>query len=333
MSSEKNGHSSINPSQWKVTETPQDCGFINSFAITLWLGWNGITLCLVLYAIFLASSIERAVLLGLMILSLLMPPDFPAIGHKLGDWITLRAEQYFGLKTIIEDEEGLLKYSGKAIIYAFSPHDMLPFGIFSFNPILNRIPGGSTMHCLMTSAIFNIPFLKQVYTWMKGKPVDKKTFVARLHKNKSFIFCPGGVQEVILLDPRKPDDLVLFLQNRKGFIKLALQTGSPIVPVFGFHLDGTFGYWFPRGAWIERLSRAIGFLPLFYWGRFRIPFGIPYPKKLTIVVGSPIDIPKTDEITNEKIDEYHKLFVEELMKLFERHKHSEGYGNKRLKIA
>ena len=332
--SSSSSSSSVDSSKWKVRETPQNSGFITSFAVTLWLGWNGIVLCLVLYAILLASRLQRTVIFGLMTLSLLLPPDFPGkAGHKFGDWIMLKAEQYFGLKTIIEDEEGLLKYSGKAIIYAFSPHDMLPFGVFAFNPILNRVPGGSTMHCLMTSAIFNIPFLKHVYTWVKAKPVDKKTFMGRLHKNKSFTFCPGGVQEVILLDPQKPDDLVLFLQNRKGFIKLALLTGSPIVPVFGFHLDGTFGYWFPRGALVEKFSRMIGFLPMIYWGRFFIPFGIPHPKKLTIAIGSPIDVPKIDEVTNEKVEEYHQLFVDELVKLFERHKHTEGYGNKRLKIA
>lgn len=332
MNEVKNG--SVYPLKWKIHETPQDCGFIPSIAVTLWLGWNGIVLCLVLYAIIFASSWERNAIFGLMTMSFLLPPDFPGkAGHKLGDWIMLRAEEYFGLRTIIEDEEALQKHSDKAIIYAFSPHDMLPFGVFAFNPILNRVPNGSTMHCLMTSAIFNIPFLKHVYTWVKGKPVDKKTFMGKLHQNSSFTFCPGGVQEVTLLDKKRPDDIVLYLRNRKGFIKLALSTGSPIVPVFGFNLDGTFGYWFPRGALIEKLSRMIGFLPVIYWGRFGVPFGIPHPKRLTVVVGLPIDVPKMGEVTNEKIDEYHQLFVDELIKLFERHKHNEGYGNKRLKIA
>ena len=334
MSDNQRDSSSEGSAKWTVKETPQNSGLIPSIAVALWLGWNGILVFLVLYAIILAGSLERTVIFGLMTLSLLLPPDFPGrAGHDFGDWIMLKAEQYFGLKTIIEDEAELLKYSGKAIIYAFSPHDVLPFAVFAFNPILKRIPGGKTMHCLMTGVIFNIPFLKHVYTWAKAKPVDKKTFLGRLHEKESFAFVPGGVQEVILLDPKKPEEMVLFLKNRKGFVKLALSTGSPIVPVFCFNLGGTFGYWFPRGDVIEKLSRMIGFLPLVYWGRFGIPFGIPYPKKLTIVVGSPIDVPELDEVTNEKVDEYHQLFVNELVKLFERHKIREGYGNKRLKIV
>jgi hypothetical protein len=93
------------------------------------------------------------------------------------------------------------------------------------------------------------------------------------------------VQEVLLQDPNNPRDVVLYLKNRKGFIKLALETGSPIVPVFCFNLDGSFGYWVPRGRMIEKLSRSLGFAPLVYWGRWFIPFGIPIPRKIHIVIG------------------------------------------------
>ena len=88
-----------------------------------------------------------------------------------------------------------------------------------------------------------------------------------------------------MLDPDKPRDVVLYLQSRKGFIKLALQTGSPVVPVFGFNLDGSYGYWFPHGRFVEKLSRSMGFIPLVFWGRWGIPFGIPNPKKIHVIIG------------------------------------------------
>ena len=101
----------------------------------------------------------------------------------------------------------------------------------------------------------------------------QKTFVRRLNSGESFSFIPGGVQEVLLLDPTKPDDIVLYLKNRKGFIKLALSTGSPVCPCFIFNLDGSYGHWAPKGKIVEKISRQIGFLPLFYYGRWKIPFG------------------------------------------------------------
>lgn len=41
----------------------------------------------------------------------------------------------------------------------------------------------------------------------------------------------------------------------------------------------------------------------------------------SVAVGSPIEIPKIEEPTQEQIDQYHKLYREELMKLFHEHKH------------
>ena len=135
-------------------------------------------------------------------------------------------------------------------------------------------------------------------------------------------------------NPDAPHEIALYLKNRKGFIKLALENGSPIVPVFTFHLDGSYGYFVPRGKLVESLARTIGFVPMFFWGRGCIPMGIPYPKKLSIVFGRAIDIPQMDksDITNELVDKYHEMFVKEMTELFERHKLVEGYGHRTIRI-
>ena len=41
----------------------------------------------------------------------------------------------------------------------------------------------------------------------------------------------GGAPEALLAKPGKPE---IILEPRKGFIKLALQLGTDLVPVFGF---------------------------------------------------------------------------------------------------
>ncbi len=95
----------------------------------------------------------------------------------------------------------------------------------------------------------------------------------------------GGVQEVLMLNPDMHHEVLLYLKNRKGFIKLALTTGSPVVPVFAFNLDGSYRYWLPRGPLVEKISRAIGFAPLVFIGRWGVPFGIPIPRKSHVVIG------------------------------------------------
>lgn len=99
-----------------------------------------------------------------------------------------------GLKTVIEDEEDLIRHANlnKACIFAFEPHDILPYAVFAFSPVLRRLPGkiGRDGKCLMSSAVFSVPFLRHVYTWVSGLPVDKKTFTRRLKKGESFAFVP-----------------------------------------------------------------------------------------------------------------------------------------------
>lgn len=135
--------------------------------------------------------------------------------------------------------------------------------------------------------------------------------------------------------------LTLYLLKRKGFVKHALATGSPIVPVFAFHLDGSYGYYIPRSKLVHRISRAVGVLPLIFWGRFGIPFGIPYPKRIVVVIGEAIDVDSEESggdvddggVSEERVDRVHKVFLRELEALFERHKVEAGYGGRKLRIV
>mmetsp|Transcript_27879 Transcript_27879/g.39191 ORF Transcript_27879/g.39191 Transcript_27879/m.39191 type:complete len:347 (+) Transcript_27879:205-1245(+) len=324
--------------KWTVKSVDQDASLVPTLGVLVWLGWMGVVPLMITYTIFFATSNQRIFLIGLMTLSLLIPRKFfGKYGTKFGNWMMVQAEKYFALKTTIEDADAIVKTShdGKASIFAFEPHDVLPFSVFAFNSCLGRIPGraGETGAALMTSAVFNVPFMKHVYTWVGGDPVDKKTFRKRLERGESFTFCPGGVQEMTLMDPAKPNEVVLYLANRKGFVKLALEKGNPIVPCFCFNLRGAYGYFVPRGELVNKVARAIGFLPLFFWGRFGIPLGIPKPQKMHVVIGKPMDIPCVGaNPPPEMIDKYHALFLKELEALFDRHKHDEGYGERTLKI-
>ena len=337
-------------SKHQVVDTPQDSSFLPTLAVMVWLGWYGGAPLLLISAILSSNVYYKTFVFGALLLSLMLPRNFPQkYGVRIGYWMAKHGRSYFGLKTIVEDVDAIEKYAhyehsgddkhkekGKAVIFACEPHDILPYSVFAFNPSLNVLPGkvGETGCALMTGAAFKVPFMRQVFSWIGGDGVDKKTFRYRLKHGLSVAFCPGGVQEVLNIDPSKPDELILFLKKRKGFVKLALEQGCPIVPVFSFNLDGSFGYFLPRGKIVAWISRTIGFLPILFWGRFYIPFGIPFPQKISVVMGKPIDIPKVDtkDIPAEIVDKYHSLYINELIALFERHKVEEGYGDKTLKI-
>lgn len=155
-----------------------------------------------------------------------------------------------------------------------------------------------------------------------------------MDRKESFAFIPGGAQEVLKLASSN-GKIPLYLQKRKGFVKLALQTGSPIVPVFAFGLDQSYDYII--SPFTATLSRQMGFVPVLFTGRFGIPFGIPKATKIHVVIGKPILIPKLEEEDSSKmaeaIDKYHAIYLQELEALFERHKQDEkGYESKHLMI-
>lgn len=315
--------------------TIQDTSFIPTLGVTIWVGWISFLFNLLLYLAFFATTNQRIVIIAILITSLLLPKNFPGnLGERVGEFSAFQARKYFGLKVTFEDEQAIKNIS-LAPIFACEPHDILPFNVFAFNPCLNIIPSGvgDSAKGLVTGSVFNIPILRQVYTWNNAVPVDKKTFRYRLKHKQTVVFVPGGVQEVTMLDPKRPQDLVLYLKSRKGFIKLALENGNPIIPVFCFGIDGSYGYWIPGGELMNQIARCIGFVPLIMWGRFGIPLGIPRPTKLHNVIGKPIEIPcEGSDVKDESVEKYHALFLKEMEALFERHKHIEGYGDRTLKI-
>ena len=131
----------------------------------------------------------------------------------------------------------------------------------------------------------------------------------------------------------KREELFLYLKKRKGFIQLALEQGASIVPVFCFNLAGSYKYYLPRGKLMNSICRYIGIIPMIYIGRFGIPFWIPYPKKLHVIIGKPIHIPKEDHVRSSSVDQYHQIFLREMENLCERHKKAEGCNNIRLIVV
>lgn len=66
------------------------------------------------------------------------------------------------------------------------------------------------------------------------------------------MLCPGGVQEVTLM---KENEIVLYLKERKGFVKLAITHGVHLVPVFTFGLHKSFNYWVPKSKFMTNLGK------------------------------------------------------------------------------
>jgi len=128
-------------------------------------------------------------------------------------------------------------------------------------------------------------------------------------------------------------DVCLYLQKRKGFIKLALVHGTPVIPTFVFGLDNAFDYWVPDSPTLDALGRKLGMLPMVFWGLWGIPFGPPKPCKLTIAIGAPLLVGAPNPApTPAQIEALHAEYVRATERLYHKHKAQCGFEGVTLTI-
>ncbi|KAM4904537.1 2-acylglycerol O-acyltransferase 2 [Sylvia borin] len=217
-------------------------------------------------------------------------------------------------------------------LVGFHPHGVLAAGAFlnfctEASGFSTLFPG-ITPHLMMLSLWFRIPFFRDYA--MSGGLVssDKESASYVLQKPEGgnlLAIIVGGAQEA--LDAR-PGSFTLLLKNRKGFVRLAIQHGTPLVPAFSFGENDLFDQVKnPKGSWLRRiqhfLQQIMGIsLPLFHArGIFQYSFGvIPYRRPICTVVGKPIPVQKKHKPSEEEVDQVHEKYLNELSNLFEKHK-------------
>jgi hypothetical protein len=80
-----------------------------------------------------------------------------------------------------------------------------------------------------------------------------------------------------------------------------------------------------------RDASFVGIAIILFWGRFLLP--IPYRVPIVGLLGKPIDIPKKENPSEDEINHFHQLLMDEMVKLFNQHKDIYGWGHKKLIIA
>lgn len=235
----------------------------------------------------------------------------------------------------------------KAYIFGYHPHGILAFGgWFTFGTNVlgfeNKFPG-IDVRVLTININFRAPFLRE-YLLLHGVCSVSKTAILRmLGKGKSVFIALGGGSESLLASPGKYD---LILKRRRGFIRCAVQTGASLVPVLGFGEPDTYStisrlpHSSPIRQFQRYLERSLGFtLPLAFGAGVILPVGLcPYPVPIDVVIGSEIPVEKYqgDPCGAEfdaVVDKYHRMYCQELQKLFNQHKEKFAKGASDLQLV
>lgn len=126
----------------------------------------------------------------------------------------------------------------------------------------------------------------------------------------------------------RPGNYRLVLNKRKGFVKIAIETGVPLVPVFSFGETEVFDQLSNEPGTILRayqdfVKKWTGIAPAMPYARglSEKSYGfIPYRRPITTVIGAPIEVIQNPNPSLEEVNEVHAKFVEAIIQLFEDHK-------------
>nr|XP_004656318.1 diacylglycerol O-acyltransferase 2 [Jaculus jaculus] len=218
-------------------------------------------------------------------------------------------------------------------IFGYHPHGIMGLGAFcnfstEATEVSKKFPGIKP-HLATLAGNFRMPVLREYLMSGGICPVSRDTIDYLLSKNGSgnaIIIVVGGAAESLSSMPGKN---AVTLRNRKGFVKLALRHGADLVPTYSFGENEVYkqvifeeGSW---GRWVQKkFQKYIGFAPCIFHGRGLFSSDtwglVPYSKPITTVVGEPITIPKVEHPTQQDIDLYHSMYMDALVKLFDKHK-------------
>lgn len=277
--------------------------------------------------------------LGLLLLPLIfLPQKFNQ--SSLHSWIAVQVIKYFSFRVVAvespQQKEACTEDGGKGRpqIFVAPPH-----GVFPYGNVLAMLAWptftGHHFQGLTANSALRVPIFKQILGSI-GCIDASRSSARRALENYPYSvgISTGGVREVF---ETTAGDECIVLKERVGLIKLAIRTGADLVPCYLFGNTKLLSCWGGDGiplarAFLENLSRKIGFALIIIYGRF----GLPIPRRMPVLAVHGKAIPtvhmQCEEPTTEQVLKVQGQLLADMQELFDKHKHLYGWDDKRLVI-
>ncbi|CAL1714430.1 unnamed protein product [Somion occarium] len=300
---------------------------LQTLAVAIWSTMIAITTFLFLV---LASFPPLWPVLAWYMLWVLYVDHSPEKGGRISPWFrSIKFWKYFSdyypasfLKTCDLPAD-------RPYVFGYHPHGIIGMGAmctFATEGFSEAFPG-IVPHLLTLTSNFRVPFYRDVLLAMGVCSVSRQSCSNILNggPGQSITIVVGGAAESLSAHPGTAD---LTLRKRLGFIKVAIQHGADLVPVFSFGENDIYEQ-MPneKGTTVYTLQKkfqnVFGFtLPLFH-GRGLLNYNLgllPYRRRIVAVIGRPIPVEKCEKPTLDEVRRVQERYIEELMWIWHTYK-------------
>jgi hypothetical protein len=284
--------------------------------------------------LYLLPISPRSALLALLIdiaLAFVPVKEWPFFRHYFQLWYDL-FDFHHNLDIDMDADPSKNKTEDSSLlIYSTHPHGVIPIHgylwcAFCDQHFPNRYGFGA-----LTDIAMRLPLLRHVMSWLSSTSATKKVLLKRMNVGDNLYILPGGVSEIFLACPGRQHHVIK--TPRRGLMKLALETGAVLVPIYVFGANDFYSQLAtyessstgpPRGAINDRTKRTGqtaaptnpfgkaqrrisrvtrgGFT--FFWGQYGSP--LPFEVKCSMVLGDPLE-PVPGTLGQERTVEGNKM--------------------------
>ena len=216
----------------------------------------------------------------------------------------------------------------KKYVFGWHPHGILILSrIHVYGGVWELLFPGVPFRVLGASPMFKMPGCREICLWMGAVDAGRKTAARVLREGLSVAVYPGGSREIFSTDPNSSETKI-YLQKRRGFVRLAMQHGADLVPVFIFGEKRCYKRLNVPASVRDWLLRVLKIPLIVFWGRWFTWY--PYRATQTCVFGAPIatgpGMNEGETPSEEDVAAMHAKYTAAVVEIFEKHKKDAGYG-------